>query len=500
MSIGGSIASGALWMVLLNVLMSAISVVSTVVLARLLLPSDFGIIAMAMSFVAILELLWSFAFDSALIQDQTAKRATYDTAWTMNIGLGVTVAAGLLALAYPAALFYSEPRLLPLMCCLAIGSVFQGFENIGVVAFRKELRFGSEFYYQIARKLTGFLVTVPLAFALRSYWAMAIGIVAGRIANVALSYFAHPYRPKASLAAYKDLVNFSKWLFANNILYVLSIRSQDFVIGKIAGPAALGLYTLSYEISTMPATNLVQPINRAVFPGFSRMAADKHALRHGYLNVLAMIALLAVPAGLGIAAVAEPLIPLLLGERWLQAVPIVQVLAIYGVLAALSSVFGPVFMALGRPRVLTWFSLLNLSIFIPAIVIGAMAGSVRGAAWGCLFVVTIMMPLSHWLASRALGIRLRQVAAMLWRPAAAAVSMYVAVAAFLQAVSAGEGIAARVMELAAGVALGAVVYGAAVLMLWTGAGKPDGAERKVIGFVTRTNLIPMLGRRRDLPA
>jgi O-antigen/teichoic acid export membrane protein len=484
-SVGRSIAHGAIWMVALNILASAIGVLSTVILARLLLPADFGLIAMAMSFVAILELLWSFAFDAALIQNQHADRATYDTAWTMNVGLGVTVAAGLLLIAYPAAAFYDEPRLVPLISCLALGSVFQGFENIGVVAFRKELRFRSEFLYQVARKLAGFAVTIPLAFLLRDFWALAIGIVAGRIMTCALSYIAHVYRPRFSVAARSSLLQFSKWLFGNNLLYVLSMRSQDFVIGKIAGPAALGLYTLSYEIAMLPATNLVQPINRAVFPGFAKLSDDRPALQSGYLQVLGMIGLIAAPAGLGIAAISEWLVPLALGSRWLDAIPVVKILAIYGVLAALSSAFGPAFMALGRPQVLAKLSLVNLMLFIPAVVTGARHAGVLGAAWGCLTVVSIMLPLSHTLAAHALGISVLRAVSAMWRPVTAAVAMYFAVSSVVRGVAFSEsGIAAQITWLAGCVALGVLVYLAALSALWMLARRPDGAERSALRLLS----------------
>jgi lipopolysaccharide exporter len=485
-NLGNRIAQGALWMLALNVLASSIGIVSTIILARLLLPADFGIIAMAMSFVAILELLWSFGFDSALIQNQQADRKAYDTAWTLNIGLGLTIATALLLVAYPAAAFYGEPRLVPLITCLAAGAVFQGFENVGVIAFRKELRFGSEFAYQLMRKVIGFCITIPLAFALQSFWALAIGIVGGRLASAALSYLAHPFRPRFSLAERKNLLGFSKWLFANNLLFVMSIRSQDFVIGKLSGPTGLGLYTLAYEISNMPVTNLVYPINRAVFPGFSRMATEDGALSHGYRQVVGMIALIAAPAGIGIAAVAEWLIPLVLGERWAATIPIVKVLAIYGTFAALSSGFGPVFMALGKPRVLTLFTLVNLALFIPAVVTGALYADVIGAAWGCLAVVSIMMPLSHWLAARALGISLAGMMNVLWRPLVAAAMMYWLVTTFVTSSGlGGETTLAQAGRLLAAVAIGVAAYHGALLLLWVAAGRPAGAERYTLSLLRR---------------
>lgn len=467
-------------MVLFKAVERSIGVVSTLILARLLVPADFGLIAMAMSFVALLELLWSFSFDSALIQNRNADRSYYDTAWTLNASLGLTVALGLTALAYPAAWFYNEPRLVPVLLCLALGSLFQGVENIGVVAFRKDLRFGMEFGYQISRKIVGFAVTIPLAFALGNYWALIAGILAGRLFTVALSYFAHPFRPRFSLAARTQLLGFSKWLFFNNLLFVLQMRSQDFVIGKVAGPTGLGLYTVAHEISTLPTSELVAPVNRAVFPGFSKLADDISALKRGYLGVLGLTALLVIPAGLGIAATASLLVPTVLGSNWHEAIPIIQILAIYGALAALASMFQPTFLALGRTNVLFGLTLLNVTLFIPSVIYGAVSHGVLGAAWGCLAVVSIMMPASHLLACRALKIPVSDVVAQFWRPAVAALAMFASVDWFVGAIGTSGTSIELLPRLLASMALGAAVYSIGLVGLWLAAGRPTGAESMLL--------------------
>jgi O-antigen/teichoic acid export membrane protein len=482
-TIGRNIAGGAAWMVLLRSLDRVIGIISTIILARLLLPADFGVIAMAMSFVAILDLLWTFSFDAALIQNRKAERMHYDTAWTLNICFGATIALGLLVLAHLAAWFYEDSRLVPLISCLAIGSLLQGFENIGVVAFRRELRFGMEFALQISTKIAGFLVTIPLAFALRNYWALAAGMVAMRAAALAISYVAHPFRPRLSLAGRHELLNFSKWLFFNNLLFSVQMRTQDFVIGKVAGPTALGLYNVSYEVSNLPATAIVYPINRAIFPGFARLTEEPGALVKGYLRVTGFIALLILPAGLGIASTAALLVPTVLGDKWLAAIPIVQVLAVYGTLAALSSVFGPTFMALGRPRMLSVFTVLNVVLFVPAVIYGTVTAGVIGAAWGCLAVVGIMMPVSHWIAARTLRIPIREVLSTLWRPFLAATAMFAVVDVFVKSSGAEGSSLATLAPLVVAVGIGILVYVAILVALWAAAGRPAGAEQDVLNEI-----------------
>ncbi len=337
-------------MVLARILDRTIGLASTVILARLLVPADFGLVAMATALLALLELLGMFGVDMALIQNATATRRHFDTAWTFNVILGLVIAIALLALAVPAAHFYNEPRLQPIIICLAAAAVLQGFENIGVVAFRKELRFDKEFKLLLSKKLAMFMVTIPLAFLLRNYWALVAGTVVGRVVSVALTYWLQEYRPRFSLAARGELFQFGKWMMISGVLNFTSNRAADFLIGKLSGPRALGLFSLSYEISNLPTSDLIAPINRAIFPGYAQKAVDLGALRRMYLEVIGLIALLAVPAGVGIAAVAELMVPVVLGPKWVDAVPAMTALSFYGVLLALKSNNHYVYLALGRPR------------------------------------------------------------------------------------------------------------------------------------------------------
>src|SRR5690606_13728600 len=121
--------------------------------------------------------------------------------------------------------------------------------------------------------------------------------------------------PRLSLAAAGEVLNFSKWLILNNAISFLRTRSPDFVIGRLAGSTALGMFTVAYEISTLPTTELVAPINRAVFPGYSRISNDLKLLRQSYLDVVGVIALFALPAALGISAISAPLVDFALGSK-----------------------------------------------------------------------------------------------------------------------------------------------------------------------------------------
>jgi O-antigen/teichoic acid export membrane protein len=472
-TINMKIASGIAWMSLMRIGVKGLGLISSIVLARLLVPADFGLVAMAMSVILALELLREFSFDVALIQRQDADRSYYDTAWTLNVLLGLLLATLLVLAAFPAADYYNEPRLRSVMQVLAVGMLISGFENIGVVAFRKDLAFHKEFVLRVAQKACAIAVTLPLAFVLRSYWALVIGTVSSYALGVGISYYAHPFRPRFSLAARKHLFAFSKWLAANNALWFLRDRSQDFVLGRVGGPAALGLFTISYEISNLPTTELVAPINRAVFPGYAKMAHDLSILAQGFLNVIGLVVVVALPAGFGIAATSPVLVPVVLGDKWLEAVPIVSVLAIFGSLNALQTNCCAIHYAMGRPRTLTLIGVIQLASLLPSVIWSAYSYGPLGVAWAYLInVALVIVPLNYGVALHRLRLPAHRLAALLWRPALATSAMYAIVHVWIEH-------AARpsVITLIAAVALGGLVYTGTLVLLWLAAGRPDGVEK-----------------------
>lgn len=476
-------ATGAAWMVLFKLLDRTLGLLSILVLARLLTPADFGIVAMASATIAVLELLGAFSLDLALIQNQNTTRKHYDTAWTFNILANIAIALLMLLIAAPSASFFREPRVEYVIYGLAAGVFVQGFENVGVVAFRKELMLNREFGFLLAKRLIGVITGVVLAIAFRSYWALVAGSVASQLAGVALSYVLHPFRPRLSLAARRELIHFSKWLFINNILFVGNHKAPDFIIGRLSGSTTLGIYNLGHEIANLPTTELAAPINRAVYPGYAAMARDPGALRTAFLGVASSVALIAIPAAAGLAALAGDLVGVLLGEQWTACIPIIQILSIQGLLVALQTNAGYVFIATGNPRTVTGLASMRLAILVPSLLVGTAWGGVVGAASGALCTTIAMLPFNYAAIFRTLSLGLRDYGAILWRPLLAAGCMLLALDFCGRLLDGLGSTLAQLAGLIASVLVGAVVYVVTVFLFWSAVGRPTGAESRVLGFL-----------------
>ena len=480
-SVDRAMTKGALWMILAKFGDRGLGLISTIILVRVLTPADFGLVAMGTSVIAICELLGRLGLDVALIQNPDVTRRHYDTAWTISVILSAATAVAIVFLAAPAATFYGEPRLLPIFLSLALGSFISGFENIGTVAFQKELRFKKEFQFFFGKKLAAFLVTVPLALILQSYWALIAGIVVGRLVGVALSYYLQDYRPRWSLAVWRELFHFSKWLVIHSVCYTLNNRAADFIVGKFGGARDLGVFNVSYEISNLPTSELVAPINRAVFPAYALKSKDSSLLRQGYLAVLGMIAACGIPAGVGIAVTSYWLVPLVLGDKWMAAIPLVSMLALYGVLSVVRSNAHYVFLAQGKPHLATYLAITQLILLIPSLIVLTMYYGVVGAAYAYMFSETAMVLISFMLLVDTLGVSVREIVLVLWRPSLAAACMY----SVVQLVALPDTLAGRdsltlLADFLTVVLSGVIAYAAFLYILWMISARPVGAESRVL--------------------
>jgi O-antigen/teichoic acid export membrane protein len=187
-SIQSRIARGATWMLFFKLVDRGLAFVSTIVLARLLVPADFGLVAMAMSVMALIELASAFGFEVPLIQRTDPGRAHYDTAWTLRLMFGLFCGLATAALALPTAAFYGDPRLTLLMLVLSTSWLIESLENIGTVNFRRELDFRREFIFMLSKRLSAVAVTLVAALATQSYWALIAGTLTGRAVGLVLSY------------------------------------------------------------------------------------------------------------------------------------------------------------------------------------------------------------------------------------------------------------------------------------------------------------------------
>jgi O-antigen/teichoic acid export membrane protein len=475
-------AKGAAWMVAFKMVDRGLGLISTLILARLLGPADYGVVGMALSFIFMAELLTAFGFDYALIHNQEATPSHYNTAWTCNTLLGVSITILMLAAAKPIADFYARPEVFWVVCALSIGPLLSGVENIGVVAFRKELDFRREFKFQVSRKILGFLIVVPAAAILRSHWALVIGILFSKLAGTVISYMMHPYRPRFELTKVREMMAFSRWILVNNLINFLRERSSDFFIGRSLGPNALGGYNVAYELSNLPTTEISAPINRALLPGFARMETSEEIVA-AYSVALGLMAMLALPAAAAIMALAPFLVPVVLGSKWLSIVPLMEILAFNGATLLFHSSIAAVLAGRGQPRRTTVAGAAYVAILLVTLSVLTWHGRQFGVvayAYAVLAISVLCTPIFLVQVRRAIGIPASIFVRAIARPIVAAAALVAAVRLLLPTYAPTMDIVTAAGWLVVGGIAGVATYIAALWLLWTAAGRPAGAERTVL--------------------
>ncbi len=354
-SLSRLVIKGVFWVFTLRIIQQLFNLARLIILARILSPNDFGLMGIALLVMSTLETFSQTGFQQALIQKKKDIKSYLDAAWTVLILRGFILFAILYLIAPYAASFFNVPETKPMIQVIGLSVLLQAFTNIGVIYFRKELKFNKEFIYQFAGTLADFIVAVSAVLILQNVWALVFGLLAGNAVRCFVSYLIHPYRPHLSsdLGKTKELFGFGKWILGSSILIFLLTQGDDIFVGKLLGATALGFYQLAYRISNMPAIEYSHLIARVTFPAYSKMQDNVIKLKEAYLKVLKLTAFLSVPIAGMIFILAPEFTKIFLTEKWMPMVPAMQVLALYGMLRAIGATTGVVFMAVGRPEIRT---------------------------------------------------------------------------------------------------------------------------------------------------
>jgi lipopolysaccharide exporter len=350
-------ARGTGWIIGWRMTTRLLGLVNTVTLVRLLLPGDFGLVALGASFAQAIETFGYIGLQDSLIRDKAPTRAQYDTAFTLGLLRSACTGLAVVALAVPAGHFFNEPRLAAITLALGIGIILDGFSNVGAVDFRRDFAFQKEFVQWVVPRVASIVLSITVALVWRSYWALVVGILSQRVLRVLLSYTMHPYRPRLHVGAWRAIMGYSTWAWVLSLMSIVRDRTATILIGRMLGPTPVGLFSLGFELASLPTTELVEPLARAAFSGFSATRNQGHAPGEVFVRMVASMALITVPAGIGVALIADPVVRLAFGKLWVAAVPLVQMLGVCGALTVFGTLGSVLFRVYGQQRLVFQVSL-----------------------------------------------------------------------------------------------------------------------------------------------
>lgn len=476
------IARGASWIYAYRWIDRLLAFLSIVVLARFLGPEDFGLVAIAASYVAIVEGLSDFDVNSALIRTRDAHRSLYDSAWTLSVGRGIGSALVMLAVAP----FVGDSRIGTVLCVLAMSPLLTGFSNPRFIMFERDLIYSKLATLMLSARIVSFGVTVFIAVAYRSYWALVLGQVGHSLTSMVLTYLLKPYRPVWSVARFWDIFAFSGWMSLTTMVTTISMQTDRIIVGRLLGIADAGSYYVTQRVGSAPTAELAGPLRRLLFPSFSEIAHDRRRLRRAVCEAISILGSLTLPAGVGFALVANDFVPLVLGERWAVIVPLLTVLVPFLGFRATLSIALPCVMALGATRLLFRVSLIYAAVHLPLFIAGTVTFGLPGAIGGIVLAGFFYSYLNAAMLRRTLGISLAEILSQLRRPLFA-VTLMVGAVIGIHAVQAADLFSAEGswLSLIAKTTVGGSVFCAALYAIWTYDGRPSGLEQRVRQFVSR---------------
>jgi lipopolysaccharide exporter len=473
---------GGTWLVAARAVDRLIGVVSISILARVLKPVDFGLVAIATTVAAGIEILSAFGFDFALVRHRDPSTEDLNSAWTLRVLFGLLTFIGLALLGPVAAAFYHQPALQALILAMGGASFTASLENIGTVYFRREFAFHKEFLIRAASKLAGFCVTVTLALLYRSYWSLVAGVFAIRGTTVLASYVFHPFRPRLSLRRARPLFAFSVWLLAANLIEYCREKFGDLFVARLYGPRVNGLFAVSAEISWVPLTEVAAPINRAAFSKYAQDVRANRGLRASYVSVAPLIWMISLPMAAGIVAVAPEAIELLLGPQWYAARAVLRWLAIGTAFTVMTTNTQTVYWALGHTRVAAGLGMAGAAIVVPATIICAYFGGYTGVAFAFALTSALLVPINFAVLRRLAGIRFADLWSRVWRIAVGTAVMSLVLWLCFPETGFADTRSAILLFIGK-TASGAVTYVLAVWLAWLLCGKPAGPEGVALEWV-----------------
>ena len=348
---------GAIWTVGGRWLIKSMGFINTVVMARLLVPEDYGIVAMGMLTVGLIQTFLDFSATVALLRKNEVSRDEIDSAWTLRL-IQSCLAGAVIAFCAPLAVtYFKEPRLLEVLWTFAACVVVAGAGNIGQTLALKQFNFRLDFTINTVAKLTSVIATIGFGLVLRDYRALTLGIVTGYLTPLLLSYCLHPYRPRWNTTKIPEIWRITKWLLVSNISGYLMRKSDELIAGRIGSTGQFGLYSVGSDLGQLPVAEVGPAMQRAILPVLASIKDDLERTRQAVLKTFSAVNTVVWPIGLGFAALSVEATELMLGSKWLGASPYVAIFAVVAILQTITSPLRSFLTLLGHTKIQSTISL-----------------------------------------------------------------------------------------------------------------------------------------------
>jgi PST family polysaccharide transporter len=381
-----------------------LTLATTIVLARLLAPADFGLLALAVLTVSLLSMFNDLGLGGAVVIRGDLDDRAKGTALTVMIAASAALGLMLVAAAPALAGFFGEDRLDSILMVIATNLFLSGPVWFYETVLQRELEFGKRFISKSVQTVTLASVALTLALLGAGVWSLVAGHVAAYVAYGTALFILTPYRVRPAFdgATARDLFRTGRGFLAQGGVSFIQQNMGHFTVGRVLGAAELGFYSMAFRLSQLPNTAIAEPVATVTFPAFARMRNRGEAWGASFLSTLRLIALVCCPLAVLVSATAEPLTDAVFGEKWASMIGPLSVLALWGAVRPLEATVSWLHNSIGMAGHVAKVSAVSLVALIPALIIAASASGVVAVAWVIVaHVVGVLAALAVSLQQRA---------------------------------------------------------------------------------------------------
>jgi O-antigen/teichoic acid export membrane protein len=387
----------------------------TAILARLLTPGDFGLIAMVAVFSNFVAIFSDFGLTSAIVQKKEVSDEALSSTFWISVGLGALLTIALAVSAPLIAAFYSEPRLTPLVVLISATFFIASFGNVQTALLTKRMNFKALAVIGVCALGISGLTSIFLAFSGYGVWSLAWNTVLSTSIVVIFTWVYSRWVPHflLGLKHVKGLLGFGANYTGFSLVDYLARNVDNLLIGRFLGPPSLGFYNLAYNLLLFPLTNVSAVIVRVMFPALSIIQHDKQLVREAYITANRYIAAVSLPLMIWILVTAPQLIRVIYGPKWISVIPLVQILAITAAAQSILATVGLIFLSQGRTDVLFKWGAFSASIFCISFFVGLRWG-VLGVAIAYTIATYVLAYPSFAIPFRLIDLKVKDFLAKLW--------------------------------------------------------------------------------------
>ena len=393
------------WVTAAQIVLQITRTIGAIIVARLLAPEQYGLAMLALVFASLVLVFSDLAFGAALVQRKNITQADKSTAFWMTVGSGVVFTILGVLLSGPVAALYGEPEVAGLLAALSASFILTAAGSTHQSLLLREMAFKKTELLGLSGAFAGTIGAVVLATMGVGAWAIIGQQLITAVVTSTLLWRASSWRPslRFSGASLRDLGGFSAFLVGHRLLYYLHQNADRFIIGRFLGVPALGAYAIAYNVMLQPVAKIAAPVQRVLAPAFARMQDEPERIAAAWARAGRLVGMLAVPALTGMIVVAPDFVPVVLGDRWSDSIPVIQLIAWVGMLQAVQGVNVDILMARDRTSTLFAYSVGFTIAHITAFAIGVQWGIV-GVAVAYAVSSTLVEPVLTVITARALGV------------------------------------------------------------------------------------------------